>query len=59
MVSFSSMVEHWSEGVININPLLFTNAVSTSADVQQDTSDRCSLCEDVQTGLDVTCWNNW
>ena len=55
MVSFISMVAHWSANVINMNSLSSTHAVNTSADDQQVTDDRCSRCADVQTGLDVTC----
>ena len=60
MVSFSSVVAHWSADVIYVNSLSSTHAVNTSADGWQVTDDRCSLCADAQTGLDVTsrcyCW---
>ena len=52
MVSFSSMVAHWSADVIYVKSSLSTHAVHL---YRWSTADRCSLYADVQTGLDVTC----
>ena len=54
MVSFHSMVAHWSVDVIYINSLSSTHAVNTYADGWQVTDDRCSLCADLWTVLEVT-----